>query len=492
MPGLLRLAWPIFAEQSLHMLTNVVSTLMASRIGDTAVAALGSASQILIMFLIGFNVLAVGASIATTHHLGLGDRAGARRLARGAVATNLWLGALFSVALAFMAPTLLKWAQLTPPLMAYALPFLHWMGGTLFLESMNFALCAVLRAHGHTREVMFVILAQNAVNAALSALLIFGIGGLPALGVTGIAIAAATSRLLACIALWVLVNRHIGLRLRARDLVSIHMADLRRLLALGFPAVLENISWFASFMVITALTARMGERMLATQAYTMQIAQIEMLACLSIGIGNEIIVGRLIGAGRFEEARVQCLANMRLGLMVTVGVAIVFAVLGPWALHLFTADPQIVALGRTLILLGLLLEPGRSFNLIIINALRASGDSRSPDRRAHLAMGDHAVRRLAAGHAFRARAHRRMDRADRRRMAARPLHAPALAPRALAQAGETCPGRGRRQPGAGRLAKQKLHMTSLHPPVQSIPANTATWPTAASSTRSRCPTAASR
>ena len=377
-PGLLRLAWPIFAEQSLHMLTGVVSTLMASRIGDDAVAGLGSAGQVVVMFLMGFNVLAVGASIATTHHLGLGDRAGARRLAKGAVSTNLWLGALFSGVLALSASTLLHWAQLTPPLMVFALPFLQWMGGTLFLESMNYALCAVLRAHGHTRAVMFVILAQNVVNAGLSGLLIFGLAGLPALGVTGIVIAAATSRLLACVALWALVNLHIGLRLRARDLVSIRRDDLRRLLALGFPAVLENISWFASFMVITALTARMGERLLATQAYTMQIASIEMLACLSIGIGNEIIVGRLVGAGRFEEARVQCLANMRRGLIVTVGVACGFALFAPWVLRLFTSDPQIVSLARTLILLGLLLEPGRSFNLIIINALRACGDSRFP------------------------------------------------------------------------------------------------------------------
>ena len=377
-PGLLRLAWPIFAEQSLHMLTGVVSTLMASRIGDNAVAGLGSAGQVLVIFLMGFNVLAVGASIATTHHLGLGDRKGAQRLARGAVSTNLWLGAIFSLVLALTAPTLLRWAQLTPPLMAFALPFLQWMGGTLFLESMNYALCAVLRAHGHTREVMVVILAQNVVNAGLSFLLIFGIAGLPALGVTGIVIAAATSRLLACVALWILVNVHIGLRLRPRDLVSIRMSDLRRLLALGFPVVLENISWFASFMIITALTARMGERALATQAYATQIASIEMLVCLSIGIGNEIIVGRLVGAGRFEEARVQCLANMRLGLIVTAGVACVFALIAPWVLRMFTADPQIVSLGRTLILLGLLLEPGRSFNLIIINALRASGDSRFP------------------------------------------------------------------------------------------------------------------
>src|ERR1700759_5763621 len=126
-PGLLRLAWPIFAEQSLHMLTGVVSTLMASRIGDNAVAGLGSAGQVLVMILMGFNVLAVGASIATTHHLGLGDRKGALRLARGAVSTNLWLGALFILLLALTAPTLLRWAQLTLPWMVCARLFLQWM-----------------------------------------------------------------------------------------------------------------------------------------------------------------------------------------------------------------------------------------------------------------------------------------------------------------------------------------------------------------------------
>ena len=115
-------------------------------------------------------------------------------------------------------------------------------------------------------------------------------------------------------ALWVLVRRRIGLRTAARATSSPSTwPTCAGCCRWAFPAVLENISWFASFMIITALTARMGERMLATQAYTMQIAQIEMLACLSIGIGNEIIVGRLVGAGRFEEARVQCLANMRLG-----------------------------------------------------------------------------------------------------------------------------------------------------------------------------------
>ena len=377
-PGLLRLAWPIFAEQSLHMLTGIVDTLMASRIGDDAVGGLGSAWQIVVIFLMGFNVLSVGASVATTHHLGLGDRGGARRLARGAVATNLWLGAAFSVLLATTAPTTLRWAQLAPAQLAYALPFLRWMGGTLFLESMNFALCAILRANGHTREVMFVILAQNVVNAAASATLIFGLFGLPALGVTGIALATSISRLLACTALWVLARRHVALTFRPRDLVDIRLADLRRLLGFGLPAVMENVSWYAAFTVVTAFTARMGGRALATQAYVQQVASIEMLASLSIGIAGEIVVGRLVGAGRLDEAKARGLAHVRIGLLVTMGVAAVAALLAPPALRVFTHDPDIVATGRILVAMGLLLEPGRALNLIVIAALRASGDTRFP------------------------------------------------------------------------------------------------------------------
>ncbi len=377
-PSLWHLAWPIFAEQALHIGTGVVDTLMVSRISDQAVAGLGSAWQIVFMFMMGFNVLAIGAAIVTTHHLGLGDHDGARRLARGAISTNLWLGLLFSVLLVATAPTLLGWAQLSPALMAYGLPFLQWMGGTLFLEAMNFALAAVLRAHGRTREVMVVMLAQNVVNAALTAVLVFGLFGVPDLGVTGVALATVFSRGLASVALWTLAHRQLRLRWHPRDLFAVPWADLKRLLSFGGPAVVENISWFAAFMLITALSARLGDQTLATQTYAMQVANVVMLFGLSVGLANEIWVGRLVGAGALRQAHGLCLQHMKLGLWWTLAVAAVAALAPPWLLRLFSSDPVVVQGGTVLVVLGLLLEPGRSFNLILINALRASGDTRFP------------------------------------------------------------------------------------------------------------------
>jgi Na+-driven multidrug efflux pump len=262
--------------------------------------------------------------------------------------------------------------------MQYALPFLQLMGGTLFLEALNLSLAASLRAHGATREVMLVFVGQNIVNAAAGALLIFGLFGLPQLGVVGMAMATVLSRLLACAALWWLARRRIGLGLPGAAVWRLPAGDVRRLLHFGLPAVLENVSWFGAYMLLTALTARMGERELATQTYVMQIAHVVMLLSIATGLANEILIGHLVGAGKLEEAYAQCLRHMKQAFIATLCVALVSAAFAPWLVARFTADPHIIELGAVLVMMGVLIEPGRSFNLIMINALRACGDVRFP------------------------------------------------------------------------------------------------------------------
>ncbi len=262
--GLIALAWPIFIEQALHILTGVVDTFMVSHISDNAVAALGSAHQIVVLFLIVFSFFSIGGSVVITHHLGANDREGADRIATTAIAVNTWLGLGVSLAVWFFAEPMLRALQLPDELMVYALPFLHLMGGTLFLESMNFALSSVLRSHGHTRDVMIVSVGQNILNFAGNAVLLFGLFGAPQMGVVGVALSTVFSRFVACLALWLLVRHHTQLRVRLRDFFDVQRERIARVLHIGLPAAGENISWWMAFMVISAFTARMGStRMLS-------------------------------------------------------------------------------------------------------------------------------------------------------------------------------------------------------------------------------------
>jgi putative MATE family efflux protein len=377
-PALLALAWPIFVEQGLRMLIGTVDTFMVSHIGDDAVAGLSVANQVVMLFIISFAFIGIGSGVVITHHLGGRDRAGADRISATAIATNFWIGLAVSLLVTLFYAPMLRWMQVPAGPMVYARPFLALMGGTLFLESMNVSIAATLRAHTHTRDAMLVMLGQNILNVIGNCLLLFGLFGFPKLGVVGVAISSVFSRLVSCVVLWVVLERRTHLKLRWRDFFAIRGSDLRRILHIGLPAAGENISYWVAFMVVTTFIARMGALPLATQTYTMNINRWVILISISIGLGTEILIGHLIGAGLFEAAYRELLRSLRIAFGCALGGMALLSLTAPWLLGLFTSTTAIIVTGTLLIRMGLLLEPGRVFNVVVISSLRATGDARYP------------------------------------------------------------------------------------------------------------------
>lgn len=384
--SLLAISWPIFVEQALRMLIGTVDTFLVSHVSDNAVGALGIAHQIVILFLMAFNFIGIGASVVITHHLGARDRAGADRITTNAIAVNTWLGAIVSIGVFCFAAPMLRLMHLPEHLMVYAVPFLTLMGGTLFMESMNMSIAATLRAHGHTRDAMFVTAGQNVVNLVVATILLFGWFGAPQMGVIGVALASVFSRCCACIALWILLDRRTHLRLRARDFISIDWKKVGRILHIGLPAAGENVCYWLALMTVTTFTARLGGTALAIQSYTMQIQWVVMVFSFALGLGTEIMIGHLVGAGKFDEAYRQLLRSLRTGFIVSTTSILIVAAIGPLALGIFSKDVAVIAGGTLLLRVAILLEPGRVFNIVVINSLRATGDVGFPIKMAVLSM----------------------------------------------------------------------------------------------------------
>ena len=375
---LLPLAWPIFVEQLLHMSVGAIGTFMVSHIADDAVAALGAAHQIIIICLLLFGIVSLGASVVITHHLGAKDGPGAHAVARSAIVASSWVGLFFSMVVMATASPVLQMMQLSPALMAYAEPFLTIMGATLVLEAMILAISSVLRAYGRTREPMLVAIGQNVFTLLGNCLLLYGWFGLPRMGVMGVAISTVAGRVLACAVMWALLHYEVKLRMHWRDWVSLRWDTLQRIMHIGLPAAGEQMGWFSAFMVVTAFTARMGAEQLATQTYAMQLVWVVVLCSVAIGSATEIIVGHMVGAGAFDNAYQQLLRSLRLGMVIAFAVAVTIALLARPLVQLFTHNEAIVAGCATLMLMGIVLEPGRVFNLVVINSLRAAGDARYP------------------------------------------------------------------------------------------------------------------
>lgn len=377
-PTLLAIAWPIFVEQSLRILIGTVDTFMVAHVSDGAVAALGVSHRLIMFGLMLFNFIGIGTSVVITHHLGAGDKKGAEDIASTALGVNLWIGLLASALIFGFSAPLLRVMQLPENLMVYALPFMSLMGGTLFLEAINTSVGAILRSHGNTRDVMFVTVGQNLFNIGGNFLVLFGYFGLPKFGVEGVACVSALSRVLATTALLILLHRRLGLRFHWHSLWRLPLDRIRRILHIGLPAAGEHMAYWLALLTITGFIGSMGAVSLSVMAYSQTVQSLVILFSLSLGLGTEIVVGRLIGAGDFEGAYRQLLSSLKLCLLLTAGGMAIIAIIAPQLIGLFSRNPEVIQGGALLLRISIALEIGRVFNIVVINSLRATGDARFP------------------------------------------------------------------------------------------------------------------
>ena len=377
--SLFQLTWPLFIDIAFHFLTGALNTFMVGRVSYQSVAALAVGNQILDLCITLFNFIGIGSSVVIAQYLGAGDKKMARRVVHTAIGFNLLVGVITMLVVLFGADGLLHLMNMPENLMRDGHTYLTVIGFCLVPEAAVLCMAAALRAHGHTREAMYVTLIANIVTFTGNALLLFGYFGLPKLGVAGVAWSTVFGRFVALALLVWLLQKRTGIRLVPAQLFQWPREVLGKIMHIGLPAAGENLSWMLQFMVITSFVALMGDKALATQSFFFQVCLFILLFGLSIGLGTEILIGHLVGAGKFETAYRQLLHSLKLGLLVTAVVVVPMAFGGGHlVMSWFSDDPDIVAMATQLFFISLILEPGRTFNIVVINSLRATGDARFP------------------------------------------------------------------------------------------------------------------
>ncbi len=377
-PRLLPLALPLFAEMALGLGMGMVGTLLAARLGDAHGAAFALCSQVLAMLFVFFRVVGAGVSVVVAQALGGRCPDEAERTARATLGASTWIGAACLLLAAGLARPLLGLMNAPAEVLPLAVPLLQLMAPAVLLDAWNTTLASVLRSHLHSRPTMVVNMMMQVAHLALAVPLMTGLAGWDGWGLGGYAVALLLARSLG-LALFLQAWRHrLGLVPQRADWLQWRRAPLAPVLHIGLPGAAENIAWRAAFVATLAVTGSLGTQALATHAYTMQLIHLVLLFAVTIGLSAEIMVGHLVGAGCLHDAHRLVRRLLGRGLLLAAGVSLLVALNGRWLLGWFTQDAQIIAAGATLLWITIALETGRTFNIVLVNALRAAGDARFP------------------------------------------------------------------------------------------------------------------
>jgi putative MATE family efflux protein len=377
-PRLFALTWPLFAELVLGFGVGLLGLWLAARESDAAAGAFALGNHLQGAFFLLFRIIGMGVSVVITQYLGAGNRSSADQTTRDALGATTWLGVLTGFVVFIGAEGLLIALNAPQPVLALGLPYLQMLAVALAFDAYNATMSSVMRAHMRTRDTVLTILATHVVHLLLCIPLMRGYGPIPPLGLAGFALAMALSRvfgMLAHLALW---RWRLNLTPHWRDWWTVHWNRLGPVLHIGLPGAAESIAYRIAMLISVTVVAGMGTAQLATHSYAMQAMNVIVLFTVAIGFACEILVGHLIGAGRLREANRIVRKALLLALGVSFCIAVAAAATAPWTMQLFTKDPEIIAAATTLLWITVLLEPGRTCNIVVINALRATGDARFP------------------------------------------------------------------------------------------------------------------
>lgn len=368
------LSFPIFIETLLMMTLGAVDTFMLSRYSDNSVAAVGLVNQLLALIFLIFEVINIGTSILCAQYLGARQRPRIIQTVGVALLANLVIGLVISTVLYFRAGDMLELMGLRDELMPDGLVYMRIVGMFAFAQAISFTISASLRSADMTKYPMFVTIIANIVNVFGDYALIFGKFGMPALGVEGAAISTSACRVLGmCLLYIILKKKHIH-KFNGELFSPFPWSELKNLLKIGVPSAGEQISYSMSQVVITYFINMLGNEALAARAYCTNIVMFVYLLSIAVGQGGAIMVGHLVGSGKYRGAFLIGKYMLKVTASVSFTLSLIVAFCGKSIFMVLTQNPEIISMGVIVLWIDVLLEVGRAINICSVNALRSAGD----------------------------------------------------------------------------------------------------------------------
>ena len=368
------LAGPIFMETLLVMTLGAVDTIMLSQHSDNSVAAVGMVNQLVSMIFLVFEVTALGTSILCSQYIGakLSDKV--TQTVGVSLVLNATFGLIISCLMFFFAGNILHLMGLRPELMPDGLSYMRIVGSFAFAQAISMAASASLRSANKAFYPMMVTLVVNIVNVIGNYTLIFGKFGMPALGVEGAAISTAACRTIAMFALlYLLKTKHVRHFPKAL-FRPFPFGELKKLLHIGIPSAGEQMSYSLSMVVITYFINMISNEALATRTYCMNIIMFVYLFSVSVGQSGAITIGHLVGDRKPRAAFVFGKLVMKIAVITSIVVSLIFACFGKTIFHFLTDNQEIISMGVIILWIDVVLEFGRAVNVFAVNALRSAGD----------------------------------------------------------------------------------------------------------------------
>lgn len=365
---------PIAFQYLMSSLVTASDAFMLGFLDQDSLSASSLAGQIAFVFSLFYGAFVFGLTVLAAQYWGKGDKRTAEEVLAITMRYSLLVGLIFTLAAAIFPEQIMHIFTSDSKLITAGGTYLRTVSLSYLLTGFTQAYFGMMKVCDRAKLSSMIGSLSVVLNIIMNALLIFGIGFFPKMGITGAALATVLARVFETVMVFIAVARKRCPPLRVRLMLHSVRKELHKdYWKYTVPLLINQIGWGGGVTMYSVIMGHLGSDAVAANSIASIVRSMTASLCWGIASGVGIIIGGMLGRNEFEEAKKAGGSFVRFSIWIGAASGVVILALTPLILHIIHLEPQAQYYLKFMMFMSAYYIIGNSLNSTIISGIFPSG-----------------------------------------------------------------------------------------------------------------------
>ena len=368
---IVRLAFPIALQQFMTALVGACDAIMLGKLSQDAMSAVSLATQVTFVFNLFMFAFMAGENMFVAQYYGKGDYTGISQVFSLVTKICGCIAVVFLAGTLFFPEQLMRILTNEETLIVLGSEYLRVIGISYVFSGIAQTFLAIMKNCGAVNMSTLINGVMVMLNIVLNAVFIFGLSGVPKMGIKG----AALATVLATVVQFLWSVGYVLCRIRAVkfSLRSCEKKLFGRFWQKAVPLLINNLAWGIGFSMYSVIMGHLGTDAVAANGIANISKNLVVCFCLGLGNAGSIIVGNRLGADRLQEAKEAGGTLTRTAIIAGIVSGLVLIALSPFITKMVDLTPTARGYLQKMLLICSYYIAGKSVNCMTIGGIFAAG-----------------------------------------------------------------------------------------------------------------------
>ena len=342
--------------------------------GDSALAAVGSAGPVFNLLLVLFVGISMGAGIMVSQYYGSRDRENLSKTIGSTLTLTAAASLLLMVVGTLAIRPLLEALDTPENIMDWCTSYLMiLLWGIVGLAYYNI-LCGILRGLGDSLSALVYLLVATVLNIILDVWFVAGLG----MEVGGVALATVIAQMVSAVLCLMKLRKMTEYFDMETRYLKPDRENIRTVIRLGLPSGLTQAIFSLAMVVVQSLTNSFGEMIIAANVIIMRVDGFAMMPNFSFGTAMTTYAGQNVGAKQHDRVKQGAKQGTFIAAGTSAAITGLILLFGPYLMGIFTNTQELARLSADMMKILAVGYIAMAVTQSLSGIMRGAGDTVTP------------------------------------------------------------------------------------------------------------------